>query len=337
MKQSDRNVVKLFIVGLIFVWVVGSLFLGEWNPLLWSQRIQQIQGGQPSHGPITPAPSYGAVGVFDVETVAYNSLDISSQLAAGTNYNIYWFANRGGWLMLGSGASTSIELVSQDAGYAYAVVEVPSGQNYYVDWSETMAKNPRVVSVDYADPDNDGYKEFMFKVSFANVPKPASGNPKIYFYPYFLAYEKPTLSSPADITGIGTALTTKYIEWYVSFTNVKKGFAIVKVEFTLNTTDTSKLTIKQVNIPPMGVVSGDQFGTPLKGTSTLTWTYSFASNLRDAQYIKYGANQLNKFDFTTQVECQLVTGDKLGLTITIYGLTPSGTLTTLTDTVGLAA
>jgi hypothetical protein len=173
----------------------------------------------------------------------------------------------------------------------------------------------------------------MFKINMGNIPKPASGNPSLYFYPYLLAYEKPTINQPTDITGLSNGLVTKYVEWYVYFANVKKGFAITKVELTINTTDTTKVKLDSVAIPGIGSVTGDMFGTPLRGTSSLTWSYSFGSNVYNAIFIKYGANTLNKFYFTTQIDCNLANGDVLQLDITIYGLTTSGTLTTLTDSV----
>jgi len=322
MKESTRNL--LIIVVLLYV--IASLAFGSFNPAQWS-IFQREQGY---------APPVGVVGMFDVATKGYNTLDISSVLAENTAFHCYWYAYRGGWLMLGKGDAT-IELTEVDGGYVFAAVKVPSGQSYYVDWSETKAKNPRVEAVTYEDPDADGYKDFVFKVNMGNIPKPATGNPKIYFYPYFLAYEKPSIYAPADITGIGTAKVTKYVEWYVYFANVKKAFAITKVELSLNTTDTTKVTLQSVAVPGIGSVTGDMFGTPLKGVDSLTWTYSIGSNLYNANYIKYGSNTLNKFYFTTQIECQMGSSDVLELAVTIYGLTDSGTLTTLTDTVLLKA
>jgi len=320
MKKDTRNAL-LIILGL---YVVASLILGSFNPTQWS--IFQRQGA------ITPPT--GVAGMFDMDTKGYNSLDISSVLTENSGYHLYWYAYRGGWLMLGKGKAT-IELTDVDGGYVYAVAKPTS--TYYVDWTETKAKNPRVETVTYEDVDNDGYKDFVFKINMGNLPKPATGNPGLFFYPYFLSYEKPSLNAPADITGIGTAKVTKYVEWYVYFANVKKAFAITKVEITLNTTDTTKITLTSVAVPNIGAVTGDMFGTPLRGVNSLTWTYSIGSNLYNAQYVKYQTNVLNKFYFTTQIECQLQSSDVLSLTITIYGLTDSGTLTTLTDSVVLMA
>jgi hypothetical protein len=249
-----------------------------------------------------------------------------------TAYDLHWYAYRGGWILLGKGDAT-IELTDVDGGYVFASVQPHSGQSYYVDWAETKAKNPRVESVSFDDPDGDGYKQILFKVNMGNIPKPATGNPSLYFYPYLLAYEKPTLNTPSDITGIGGSLVTKYIEWYVYFANVKKGFAITKVELTVNTTDTTKVKLDSVAVPNLGSVTGDMFGTPLRGTNSLTWSYSFGSNLYNCEFIKYGTNTLNKFYFTTQIDCLLASGDVIQMDICIYGLTTSGTLTTITDSV----
>jgi hypothetical protein len=316
MKEGTRNL----IIVIIAIYVLVSLVLGSFNPTQWN-----LQRG----GVTTPT---GAVGMFDVYTKGYDTLDISSVLAENTAYDLHWYAYRGGWILLGKGDAT-IELTDVDGGYVFASVQPHSGASYYVDWAETKAKNPRVESVSFEDPDGDGYKQILFKVNMGNIPKPATGNPSLYFYPYLLAYEKPTLNQPTDITGIGGSLVTKYIEWYVYFANVKKGFAITKVDLTVNITDTTKVKLDSVAVPGLGSVTGDMFGTPLRGTNSLTWSYSFGSNLYNCEFIKYGSNTLNKFYFTTQIDCLLQSGDIIQMDITIYGLTTSGTLTTLTDSV----
>jgi hypothetical protein len=325
MKDSEK-----LILGIIIVYLVLCAFGGSFIPTQWSFVQKQPSGGLP--------PPTGAVGMFDMHTKGYNTLDVSTTYTTGTSgaYNLYWYAFRGGWILLGTNDQT-VELTEFDGGYLYAVPKIASGQSIYVDWSETKAKNPRVESVSYEDVDNDGYKDFVFKINMGNIPKPTTGNPSLYFYPYFLAYEKPTISTPSDLTGLGTSKVTKYVEWYVYFTNAKKAFAITKIELVVNTTDTTKVTIKSVAVPGMGSISGDMFGSPLKGTNTLTWSYQIGSNLYNAHYITYPANVLNKFYFTNELDIDLDTGDVLSYTITIYGLNVDGSLTTLTDTVLLKA
>jgi len=325
MKDSEK-----IIIGLIVIYLILCAIGGSFIPTQWSFVQKQ---------PSVPTTPTGAVGMFDMKTKGYNSLDISTVYSPGTSgaYDVFWYALRGGWILLGTNEQT-IELTEFDGGYVYAVVKIKAGQSLYVDWSETKAKNPRVESVSYEDVDNDGYKDFVFKINMGNIPKPTTGNPSLYFYPYFLAYEKPTINTPADLTDLGTSKVTKYVEWYVYFANVKKAFAITKIELVVvNTTDTTKVTIKSVAVPGVGSISGDMFGAPLKGTSTLTWTYQFGNNLYNAVYIKYPQNVLNKFYFTNELDIDLEADDVLSWTITIYGLNVDGSLTTITDTVLLKA
>ena len=321
MKNSEKAI--LFVVVL---YLALALIGGSWDPRQWSF----FAGRQGLPSPV------GVVGMFDVDAKGYNSLDISTTYVENNAFHCYWYGYRGGWIMLGKG-QTTVELIEQDGGYLYAVVKPIAGQGLYVDWSETKAKNPRVESVSFEDVDNDGYRDFIFKLNMANVPKPATGNPKILFYPYFLSYEKPSINQPADITGIGTAKTVKYVEWYLYFANVKKAFAITKIEITINTTDTSKITIKSISIPVIGMVSGDALGSPLRGVNSITYTYTIGNNLYNALYVKYPLNTLNKFYLTNEIECQLASGDVLSYTITITGIAVDGSLTTIMDMVILKA
>ena len=326
-----KDSTKMALGTLVIVYMVLAFVFGSFNPIDWRLALT---GGRGEGG--TSGQTTVALGTFDVHTKGCDSLDIAASLAEATDYYLYWFGKRpGGWIQLGKGDAT-VELTDADQGYIYAVVEIPSGKDYYVDFAKTQLNNPRVASVSYEDVDDDGYKEFVFQIDMSNIPKPASGNPSVYFYPYLLAYQKPTINSPSDISGIGTAAATEYVEWYLTFANEKKAYGIIKVEFSVNTTDTTKVQLSRMNIPGIGYLTGDQFGTPYKGADSLTWTYEIGSNLYEANYITYGTNQLNKFEFTTELTCQLASSDVIEATITIYGITPTGVMETITDSVVLS-
>ncbi|MEM3875272.1 MAG: hypothetical protein QXU45_09110 [Candidatus Bathyarchaeia archaeon] len=321
MKDSEKVIAFVVVAYIVLAFIGGSLLPWEWSFVARREGL--------------PSP-VGVVGMFDVDAKGYNTLDISTTYVENTAFHCYWYGYRGGWIMLGKG-QTTVELIEQDGGYLYAVVKPIAGQALYVDWSETKAKNPRVESVSFEDVDNDGYKDFIFKLNMANIPKPATGNPKMLFYPYFLAYEKPSINTPSDLTGCGTAKVIKYVEWYLYFTNPRKAFAISKIEITINTTDVTKVTIKSVAVPGGGTLSGDMLGAPLRGVNSLTYTYTFGTNLYNALYLKYPANVLNKFYATNELELDLESGDVLSYTITFTGITVDGSVTTITDTVLIKA
>jgi hypothetical protein len=266
-----------------------------------------------------------------------DTLDSTASLTDASNFDISYWSKRGeSYMRLGAGSSGTCTIEIQAAETIYIVAEPKSGQAYYIDKDETVANNPRMSVASYFDIDNDGYKEFVFPFSTANIEKPIGSTATIYVYPYFLAYTAPSDTAPSDITGIGAATATKYIEWYLTFGATKKAFAVVKVEFVLNTTDSTKVTLVNMNIPGLGYVTGDNFELQ-RGSSSLTYVWDVTPyNLDGAVYLKYGTNQLNKFEFTTRVECNLADDDNVSATCNIYGLNQTGTAApVITDTMVL--
>lgn len=322
MRDSEKIILGIVVLYIILAAIGGSFLPWEWT---FFKKAEVVPTGA------------AVAGLFDVEAKGYNSLDVTTAYTENTHFHCYWYAFRGGWIMLGKG-QTTVEVIQQDMGYLYAVIKVnTASHSLYVDWAETKAKNPRVETVSFEDVDSDGYRDFVFKLNLANIPKPSIGNPKMIFYPYFLAYEKPSINAPSDITSVGTAKTVKYIEHYLYFASVRKAFAIIKLEITVNTTDTSKVNIKSVAMPFGGSISGETLGQPVKGVNTLTWTYTIGNNLYNAVFVKYPVNVMNKFYSTSEVELDLEAGDKITYTITWTGLTVDGSLTTITDTVLITA
>lgn len=267
------------------------------------------------------------------------TLDSSTSLTDDTNYLITYWSRRSDntYLPLGTGASGTVTIEATEDNLVYIAVEPRSGQAYYVDKSATLTNNPRMSPASYFDIDSDGYKEFVFPFSIADVEKPVGSLATLYVYPYFLAYAAPTDAAPSDISSIGTATSTQYIEWYLSFSATKKAFAVVKVEFALNTTDATKIALTSMNIPGLGYITGDQFELQ-RGSSTLTYVYDVSPyNLDGATYLTYGTNQLNKFEFTTRIECNLASSDVITATCNIYGLNQTGAaVAAITDTVTLS-
>lgn len=326
--EGKRGVSGAVYAVLIVAVLFGALlYSGVINLQVTPEVEEAISPKVPEAGPYA--------GPLSVYETCYDGFDIATTYTHGTNYNCYWLFNRGaGWIQVGSG-DTTVEITRNDNGYLYALVSIPSGQNYYVDYAQILAKNSRVQSIIYEDVTNDGINDFVFKIYVGDIPIPEASNPQFTFFPYLRAYQAPSLNSPSDQTGIGTAQSDIFIEWYLSFSNTKKSFQLVKVELTFNTTDISKLTLDYVNIPGLGTVDGSQFAYNKLSSST-EYTYTIGSDLSNGLWINYGTNQLNKFPFDTKLITNFSSGDQIGVTLTLYGLTPTGKLTTITDTVGLA-
>lgn len=318
LRKAQKDMLKGALILVLAGYIIAAAVFGSIDFRTW--KLQQV-------APTEPTVS---VGIIDVKCRVYDSLDLSASPSA----DVFWYVNRNGWMLIGDD-DTTVELTALDGGYIWAAVKPSS--SYYVDASETMAKNQRVQAVDYTDVDGDGYNEFIFKINVANIPKSGLNNPTLYFYPYVLKYAKPALNTPSDISGIGTSTSTQYIEWFGTYSASLVAWAQCKVEVSINTTDTSKIQLVNVNVPGVGFVSGSQFGTPMRGANSLTWTYPIGNDLKEAAFMPYKANTLNKFPYTTVLSCSLSTGDKITVTLTVYGFTTAGRLETITDTVLISA
>jgi len=340
-KHKEKDVL---ITGLIALIVLMALF----NPAT-AAFIEQTTGiqlpwitvQQPSPGP-SPGPStpQHITGIVTTDVAAFDSLDIATSRTVGTNVNVYWYALRGGsWILLGSGDAADINVEEQDNDIIYAVVSVPSGQAFYVDYQKILSMNSRAQTVDYKDIDGDNVEEYVFRLDIAKIPY-ASGTGKYSlpcFNVYLLTYDSShSLTSPGNITSIGTSKVTKYAEWYTTMSAEKKALAISKVVITAGTSDTSKLKLLKVNVPGVGYLDGSSFEQDVL-TSTIKWTYSISNQLYGADYIKLPVNTQNKFEFTVSLECDLASGDDISLKIDIYYLDSTESLASLTDTIYLQA
>jgi hypothetical protein len=328
------NVVGAVIIVAILMFGGLAALFGNVNPADWHTTPATSTTNTSTATSTSGLQDYGT---FSVSTDGYNTLNFADSYSANSTYNVDWVAMRGGSPQLIGTNSQNIELIPQDYGVVYAVVQ-PVGA-YYVDAVNTVAKNaPYCVGSQYSDIENNGYNQWSFKMDLSQTPAPQGVGTyrQLNFYPYFYAYAPMSLNSPSDITGIGTASVTSFIDWQGSFSSVNTAFAITKVELVANTTDPSQLTITSLNLPGVGEVTGSMFGQPFRGEDSLTWDYVVANGLNGADYVMWSSNSQNKVDLTTQVQTVLSSGEIIDLTLNIYGVDYTGTPTSIiTDTVAL--
>ncbi|MGA3110478.1 MAG: hypothetical protein ABSE15_00415 [Candidatus Bathyarchaeia archaeon] len=286
----------------------------------------------------TPPPIGSAQSQVVVSDKGYSSLNIATSYVDTTNYIIAYYSLRNGnYVPLGTGSgSATITTIASDNGYVYACVYPASGQSIYIDAATTVKDNPCVVSYSYFDIANSGYPHFVFKITVQGLPVNSNGQSLLTFYPYFIPYATPSLSTLSDISGIGTGATTQYLQWQATFSAAGTGFAVTKVTLTLNTTDTTQINLMQINIPGMqltssgtsqavGYLSGSSLGAPTIGATTMYWTWAVTPyNPSAADYLTLSSNQLNQFPFTTEVQTTLSYTDTIQATLTIYGQDMNG-------------
>jgi len=338
-KHKEKNVLLACLVVLVLV-----LFANQAGYVTIPFLSQQPTGPSGPSGPSGPTTPTVTTGIITTDVAAFDSLDIATSRTVGTNVNVYWYALRGGsWVLLGSGDAADINVEEQDNNIIYAVVSVPSGQSYYVDYQKIKSMNNRVQSVEYKDIDGDNVEEWVFRLDIKNIPF-ASGTGK-YSLPCFNVYlltddtgsfAFPTAGKPADLTSVGTSKVTKYLEWYTALSAEKKAVAVSKVVLTVNSSDISKVKLVKLNIPGIGYLDGSSFEQDVL-TSSIKWTYTISNQLYGANYLKLPVNSLNKQEFTTAVELDLASGDVLQFTLTIYQLDSAEGSVSDSDSVNVSA
>jgi hypothetical protein len=305
-----------------------------------------------------PVPQPGGpelyVGDVQAEVAHYNSLDISTSLTEGTNVQTTWFVLEGGrYTPKGSGDGAVFAVNEDHQGFVYAVVAPVSGQNYYLDIEKTIAQNERISKATargaqayrFFDIDEDGVKEHVFALYVGDLPPLTGGETakKFYFNVFWFAYEKMSLNSPSDITGVGTTSgTVKYVEWKLTFTNTRKAWLPIRYRVVFNTTSTEKWSQSEtkLNIPGVGYVPLTAFDETTDGTNTYYDYWLTPRDLSNTNYVKLPTDALNNFPVTLKLSLSLSTGDQIGVTLYVYGLDTTGALEQATgspDTVGIAA
>ena len=341
MRHKEKNAtIGILVITLLLVFADASGIVDVPYLNLQPEKKKPIVTTGPTGGGKTETQYIS--GIVTTDVAAFDSLDIATSRTVGTNVNCYWYAYRNGWVLLGSGDATDISVEKQDYNIIYAVVSVPSGQNFYVDYAKTKSMNNRVQSVEYKDIDGDNVEEYVFKLDISGIPY-ASGTGKyslpcfnIYLLTYDSSFSWPSAGKPSDISGVGTSTVTKYLEWYISLSGEKKALALAKVVLVANTSDVSKVTLKKLNIPGIGYLDGSSFEQDVL-SNQIKWTYTISNTLYGANYIKLPVNSLNKFEFTTAVQLDLASNDVIQFTLYLYYFDATESLQSVSDSVNVSA
>jgi len=236
-----------------------------------------------------------------------------------------------------SGGTLVTNLPPNANGIIYAEVSEQSAQNLYVDTALTMARNtPYIQGWTYQPVDNTNTNQFVFKLNTAGIPVQSGLTPTFTFYPYFIKYSTVSLTTPANITSVGSSSVNEFVQWTTSLTTVNTGAEITEAIITVNNTNPAVAQPLYLNNPTVGAT-----GTiPLSSmTSTLlssSYQYNYyfttsktTTDLSSGPFIAYGQNALNSqqwtFAYTNNFGACTETCNGLLVTLALYVLQPSGT------------
>jgi hypothetical protein len=281
-------------------------------------------------------------GAHTMSVGGYSGLPgVTTSYSQASDFVVQWVSPSTGRILnpSDSNGTGSIDVPPGDNGIVWAVVEPSTG--YYTDPDSIVTKNaPYVTQAMYGPAFGSGVNYWYFPYSVNEAVPTYNSAPTYSFSSYFKPYGAITLSSPSDISSIGTSSVDKYIGWTASFASLNQAFAVTKLVLTVNTTaSTNKIQFGDFAVPWSNTVVSGATAAPSQETLGSTdYTYMISGSLNGAKFVQHTANTENSLSFKTHVTCNLASGDVITAQLTIYGLGTDGkTVVTTTDTVNLSA
>jgi len=332
----------LIVLGIVVVAVLIGFGTGAISPQ--SLNIGQPAGNGGVQVPPALVPTTGQefAGQLTVNVVHRNALDNAEARTEGVNLVTTYYKSFDGvnFFTIGSGTGNTISISDTQDSILYVTSTVPSGQNFFVAPSSTADQNlnPRIIDFGFMDVNNDGTREWWFKIDLRDMPRPVAGQTastlSLFINSY--TYGASTLNAPANITGIGQASGVQnFIRWEQ---NVPQTSADPVYEYNIGvdtaTTEKWDRGLSTLDIPNVGLINLAEFDEQIQTASVL---YRFkigdTATLDNANYVTTAQNGNVVHPIPFKFVTNLANADDLAVTLTLKSLTPSQGTVSVADTV----
>ena len=332
----------LIVLGIVVVAVLIGFGTGAISPQ--SLNIGQPAGNGGVQVPPAGVPSVGNefAGQLTVNVVHRNALDNAEARVEGTNLVTTYYKSFDGvnFFTIGSGTGNTISIDSAQDSILYATSTVPSGQDFFVAPSSTADQNlnPRIIDFGFMDVNNDGSREWWFKIDLRDMPNPVAGQTASTLSLFINSYDygASTLNAPANITGVGTASGVQnFIRWEQSVAQ-KSADPVYEYTISIDNASEEKWDRGQTNldIPNIGLVSLTEFDEQIQTSSILyRFKVGTTATLDNANYVTTAQNGNTVHPIPMKFVTNLAGADDLGVTLTLKSLTPSQGTVSVSDTV----
>ncbi len=319
--------------------------------------LQSLNIGQPAgNGGIqtspdaTPSTGQGFTGQLLVNVVHRDALDNAEVRVEGVDMATTYYKSINGVTFSSIGAGTGVTVTIDSAMdstlYFTSVVLDP----FFVAPSSTADPNlnPRIIDFGFMDVNNDGTREWWFKMNLRDIPVPVAGQTASTLSLFINSYNDgvSTLNAPANILNIGNgAGTVNFIRWEQT---VLQETADPVYEYTIliekvsgaNGTEFWDVGQSTLDIPNIGMVSLADFDEQtLSPSDTLyRWKVGTTATLDDANYVTtaQNGNEVHPIPFKIVTSLQdNAQNDNLDVTLTLKSLTSTQSTTSVSDTIRL--
>lgn len=349
MNKTEKTIVGAFLAFIIIagaaVVVANGLgytkILGNWKfPL--QQTGDDGQDRQNSNNQTGDQTNLGnGVGTFQAQVIGEDSADPNTAytVGAGQDFYVNWYSCSGAMDQYGNkvysrmlteianptSTQDLLDMRAEYGGYVYAAIHIPSGKYFYVDYTKMM-QDPYLAGYQFLDIDNSGQQSFVFQYNMQNHYIPNQGFPVITFKVYLMEFDTGFgagsigLQAPANNLTTGASQIDMVAKWYYNVTSAKKYIGIYEIELKINTTDLTKVNLKNMEIPGRGQVAVASF-TKWQTATDIRYSLTFSqSNYFGALYEGLLPNAAdNEFDMYATLSFTLPS-DHVSLTLTLYCL-----------------
>ncbi len=338
---NGRNNTPFIVLGVVIVGVIFALaFGGQFQGL----TIGTPTGGVPVAIPSTPAGTQEFSGQLTVNVIHRDALDNAEARIEGTNLvtTYYKSSDEITYSTIGSGTGNQLTITQDMNSIMYVSETVPTGQQFFVAPQSTadQSLNPRIIDFFFQDINNDGVKEWVFKMDLRSMDPPTAGQTSSTISLFVNSYDVGTftLNTPADLTGIGTgAGSQNFIRWEITQPQ-ETASAQFEDELRMNNIEDQKWdrSLSTLDMPNIGVKSLTEFDEQLTSTE-IVYRFKIGSGnaqFDSANYVATPQNGNEVIPSALKFVTILATSDDICITYNIKSLSQTGgTNPTVTDQV----
>ncbi len=340
----------VIILGIIVVVVVLGLGTGVIN-------LQSLNIGQPAgNGGIqtspdgTPSTGQGFTGQLTVNVEHRDALDNAETRTEGADLRTNYYKSTDGVTFSSIGTGSGIILTIDSAMNSILYFTSVPIDPFFVAPSSTSDPNlnPRIIDFGFMDVNNDGTREWWFKMDLRDIPAPVAGQTASTLSLFINSYDDgvSTLNAPINIVNVGSnAGTVTFVRWEQT---VAQETVDPVYEYTIlidkvtgaGGTEFWELGQSNLDIPNIGVVSLADFDEQILTSTTVLyrWKVGETATLDNANYVTTAQNGNAVHPIPFKIVTNLSDNsfnDNLDVTLTLKSLTPNQGTVSVSDTVRL--
>lgn len=324
---------RLMLLGFTLILILIMYYSPQTVGILISQGSSfEGTGSTGTYAPMQ-APRY--IGSVDIEISHRNALDTTEARVEGKDLvtTFYKKLSNDQYMLMGSGDFKGLHVND----YTLFFTVESNSSSLYVSPMHTADTNlnPRILSFDFFDIDNDHESEWVFEYDITGISK-VQNAPSFAIYTMSIDEGQGLLTSPSDID-IYPNNSINNINWELIIPE-EKGIAISRVSIIFDKTDSSLFNEQNsyIRVPYIDNLELYEMNKIVK-SSEIVYSYEFDKDLGNSGYIFTNRNEFDHHDMSARIHTYLSESKNLGVTLEVRFINPDRSYSIISDKVNLHA